>query len=108
VCNITKGFDIQSILTTEIGLSAFAADCYISGLTYQDLDQNVYEHLSLQYLGYDKFDMVVQRVELLTDNGFLKYIESAVKDETIKDYDSFMIFYKKESPAALKMNKPKN
>ena len=107
VCNITKGFDPQSILTTEIGLSAFAADCYIAGIPYESLDQQIFEYLSLSSLGLDKFDAIVQRIDILTENKFLFYIQSAVHDQTVKDFDSFLKFYKKESPTAVKISKPK-
>ena len=103
VCESTDSFDTQTILTTEIGISAIAADLFLHNqATMENIEDLIQNYVSLRYLGLDNYTVFDSRLEILIDMGFIRYIKSAVDDKTIIDHETFMNFYRDESPAALR------
>lgn len=103
VSESTDSFDTQTILTTEIGISAIAADFFLHNeANMENIEDFIQSFVSFRYLGIDNYTVFESRFEILMDIGFIRYIKSAVDDKTIVDHETFMSFYRTESPAALR------
>ena len=87
----------------DIEIAALCADQFIDG---EDDEELVVEQVTANIINSQLSDVIIDiavtKITMMETKSFIKYIKACVNDETVKDYDSFIKWYVKESPTLAK------